>query len=166
MSALFDDVGKGAVLDPTGRYRFQLWRLWGAGQRIGWIGLNPSVADASKDDPTIRRMVRFARDWGYDGITVVNLFPLRATDPRQLQEHALPEDVRRANLEHILAAAAQCPMLIAAWGVRGGLDQTDTVTRMRLREAGRGLWCLRKTKAGHPEHPLYVPANTKPQVFA
>jgi hypothetical protein len=32
---------------------------------VAFIGLNPSTADEAKDDPTVRRCLRFAFDWGF-----------------------------------------------------------------------------------------------------
>lgn len=55
----------GAELSPCGRYRYRLWRAWATEGRSALIvGLNPSTADATEDDPTIRREVAFAKRWG------------------------------------------------------------------------------------------------------
>lgn len=64
-----------AVLSDDGQYRYQLERTWGFGDAVTFVMLNPSTADARKDDPTIRRCLSYARSWGYDGIRVVNLGP-------------------------------------------------------------------------------------------
>src|SRR5207253_9302632 len=54
------------------------------GGTVTFVGLNPSTADATQDDPTIRRCIRFAREWGFDRLKMVNLYAYRATDPREL----------------------------------------------------------------------------------
>ena len=49
-------MNRGVIIDPTGCYRYLLWREWEANaSRITFIMLNPSCADATVDDPTIRR---------------------------------------------------------------------------------------------------------------
>ncbi len=68
-------------------YRYSLSRTWNESlQRIVFIGLNPSTADAQHDDPTVRRCIGFARRWGYGGLTLVNLFAYRTTEPAELKE--------------------------------------------------------------------------------
>ena len=75
-----------AVISQDERHRYSLTRRWGNGPRVCcWIMLNPSTADATTDDPTIRRCVRFTQAWGYDALTVVNLYAWRATDPADLR---------------------------------------------------------------------------------
>ena len=60
---------QGAIIDPTGCYRYLLWREWESNaSRITFIMLNPSRADATVDDPTIRRCLGFAQDWGYGSL--------------------------------------------------------------------------------------------------
>lgn len=38
------------------------------------IGLNPSTADETRDDPTIRRCTGYARLWRFGGLLMTNLF--------------------------------------------------------------------------------------------
>jgi len=73
---------QGAALDPTGLYRYLLWREWdGNAPRVVFVMLNPSRADANTDDPRLRRCLGFARSWGCGAIEVVNLFAYRASRP-------------------------------------------------------------------------------------
>src|SRR5262245_44648837 len=75
-----------AVISNCGRYRHVLTRQVGPGTRTAtFILLNPSTADARVNDPTIRRVIGFTRQWGYDRLTVLNLFAVRATDPADLK---------------------------------------------------------------------------------
>ena len=114
--------------------------------------LNPSRADAHRDDPTIRRCIGFARDWGYGGIDVVNIFALRATDPRDLR--SVRDPVGPRNDEFILRAAARSPVVIA-WGVHGALLDRGAKA-LRLFGAGTRILALGRTRSGAPRHPLYL----------
>ena len=76
-------------------YRYLLTRRWGTVPAMVWIMLNPSTADAFAEDPTIRRCLIFAHREGCGGLTVVNLFALRSTDPKALTRH--PDPVGPAN---------------------------------------------------------------------
>lgn len=161
---LLDGVKAGATLSLCGTYRYALTRSWsseGAGHVL-WIMLNPSTADADVDDPTIRRCQTFAYRWGYDGITVVNLFALRSKDPRALLNH--PDPVGPANDVNIasLAKAAGTGLLVAAWGADGRLHGRSGRVRQTLAATGRPLHTLGLTKFGHPRHPLYVRGDTTP----
>jgi len=115
--------------------------------------LNPSTADAQRDDPTIRRCTGFARRWGFGGIEVVNLFAWRATKPEELRRASDP--VGRLNDRAILRAARECAMTIAAWGNHGAwMGRTD-----RVLEILRGVCEVRVfglTAIGQPKHPLYL----------
>ncbi|HDR1569813.1 TPA: DUF1643 domain-containing protein, partial [Pasteurella multocida] len=75
------EMNNNAIFSDCGTYRYVLWRIWDTLlPRITFIGLNPSTADESNDDPTIRRCINFAKKWGYGGIYMVNLFAYRSTD--------------------------------------------------------------------------------------
>ena len=71
---------------PCRRYRYTLWRDWNPllpdNVYAMFIGLNPSTADETNDDPTIRRCINFAKSWGCDSFCMTNIFAFRATDPK------------------------------------------------------------------------------------
>jgi hypothetical protein len=116
--------------------------------------LNPSTADATQDDPTIRRCIGFARAWGYGALEVVNLFACRATDPERLRR--VPDPVGPENDRHILRAVRRASETVVAWGNRGvHLGRHDAVLRL-LRRRRVAVHCLGRTQAGHPRHPLYL----------
>ena len=86
-----DDICRSAGFSRCGRYRYWLRRIWDpALAHCVFIGLNPSTADATEDDPTLKRCISFAQKWGYGSLLLVNLFSLRATDPRGLKMAADP----------------------------------------------------------------------------
>lgn len=155
------DERTGAHFSPCGRYRYRLWRFWGVGPAVVWCMLNPSTADETQDDPTIRRCIGFARSWGAAGVVIVNLFALRSTDPAALYDCADP--VGPANDGAILSAAsAEASPVMAAWGVHGAhLGRGRAVAEM-LGAHGVEIQCLGTTKDGHPRHPLYVRADARP----
>jgi len=121
--------------------------------------LNPSDADAEKDDPTIRRCMAFARREGASGIIVVNLFAWRTPRSHELRQADDPfgKDNRKA-IETIAARSIESGTpVVCAWGCRGALHGGDKTAIDIMRGVGPGviLKCLGKTKAGHPRHPLY-----------
>ncbi|MFZ8963264.1 MAG: DUF1643 domain-containing protein, partial [Schleiferiaceae bacterium] len=90
----------GAIFSDCGRYRYRLWRIWDPSlPTLLWILYNPSTADAKVEDPTLRRCMDFTRQWGYGGLTVVNRFAYRATNPRQLNSTIDP--VGPENTSHV-----------------------------------------------------------------
>lgn len=153
-----DLLASGANFSRCRRFRYTLWRRWDADRPLAMIiGLNPSTADARRDDPTIRRCICFARDWGHGSLVVTNLFAFRATYPAELKAAADPVGPR--NDLWIRRMAARADIIVAAWGNHGSwLGRSERVGRML---AGR-LHCLRLTAAGQPAHPLYLPAGLEP----
>ena len=147
-----------ARIDPTGRYRYSLTRSWDDTlPRACFCLLNPSTADATTDDPTLRRCLGFARRWGCGGVEIVNLFALRATDPRDLRRAADPVGPR--NDAAIVRAATRAELLVAAWGNHGALhDRAKAVLAALARTST--VHTLGLTKLGHPRHPLYTPSDT------
>lgn len=175
---------RGAQLSADEKYRYLLWREWrGTGtereRRVGddppwtepltclFVMLNPSTADGTEDDPTIRRCVDFARRWNYRRMEVVNLFAYRATKPVEiLRLNDKDEPCGYFNQEFIEGAARDAGMIVCAWGSHGThLDQDQTVLGWIQRSTDLPLHVLAFTGNGQPRHPLYVAADTKPIVW-
>jgi hypothetical protein len=152
---------RGALISADGDYRYRLWRTWDDEKpTVAFIMLNPSTADATTDDPTIRRCIGYAEDWGYGTLVVGNLFALRSTDPGELSDHSDP--VGPDNDEHLLAICDEAKQIIAAWGTHGSLrDRGRTVAHL----LDADLYALDTTQDGQPTHPLYQPADRDPQPF-
>lgn len=153
-----------AVFSDDRNYRYVLSRHWsqnpGQQRHAMWIGLNPSTADEHRLDPTLRRVLGFTKDWGYDGFWMTNLFGFRATIPRVM---LLQDDpVGPQNDEWLRTIAVRSEVIVCAWGAHGShRDRSQYVVNM-LREAGQGdkLKCLGITQKGQPKHPLYLAADT------
>ena len=145
-----------AAFSPCGAYRYALTLRWGAGPRLAWIMLNPSRADAARNDPTVERCERRARAMGYGAMRVVNLFAIRATRPADMKRAADP--VGPGGDAALAAALRWADDAICGWGVHGAHRGRDREVRARLR---RPL-VLGLTAGGHPRHPLYVPYAAAP----
>ena len=129
-----------------------------------FIGLNPSTADERDDDHTIRRCINYAREWGdYGALCVVNLFAYVATEPAVMKKHVTPIEVEEENDQWLVKLAKDADVIVAAWGVKGTHMNRDEKVKHLL--SGK-LSCLKKTKKGHPGHPLYLNKNLKPFPFA
>jgi hypothetical protein len=158
------------MLSQDGVYRYLLTRKWGSVVDNGaatFVMLNPSTADATTDDPTIRRCIGFAKAWGLSGLIVVNLYALRSTDPRALRAHADPIGPDNGlYLGDVLDAAAhRGTPVVAAWGAHADPAHARTFARMASAR-GVELQCLGRTKAGAPRHPLYIAAATALQPWS
>jgi hypothetical protein len=124
-----------------------------------FIMLNPSTADHWKNDPTIKRCIKFADSWGYRVLRVCNLFAFRSTSPDNLFNRAKQQNIiGPENDEHILREAERSDLIVCAWGALGTYEGRSSVVLKMLGEAGHDLHALGTTKDGHPRHPLYVPA--------
>jgi len=148
----------GALFDRTKKYRYLLWRQWADGPAITFVMLNPSTADATKDDPTISRCISFAKNWGYGRLEVVNLFAYRATESKRLLSVRNP--VGRENDDHIMESISRAQRILLAWGNCGQFfDRHAEVLELLFDEE---LFCLGMNLSGHPKHPLYVAQQARP----
>lgn len=150
-----DLMKKNAVISDDGLYRYWLFREWGSGPQISWVMLNPSTADASIDDPTIKRCIQFSRDWGYGALHVMNLFAIRSTDPSILKTISKHEAFGPSNDWYLIEAGRNVEKVVCAWGNPGG-----SMAPAILKSSG-GIWHLGLTKSGCPKHPLYLPKTTE-----
>jgi hypothetical protein len=154
---------------PDDCYRYELRRWWGTGPLVSFVGLNPSTADASVDDPTIRRCCGFARAWNFDGVIMVNMFGYRATDPRKLL--LADFSVGPENDVYLRRAAEEASRIVVCWGTWGGPSGRRDFADPSCREPvvavlnGLPMMCLGRTKDGSPRHPLYLRSDTPCEPF-
>lgn len=152
----------GAILNETRTHRFLLWRYWDDRPRMLFIGLNPSTASELQDDPTIRRLIGFARDWGYGGLYACNLFSQVTPYPEELKPETSshPADILVLETAIYLTTLSVC-----GWGdgvkkAAYGYARANTVQAMLVKPMCFGL-----TKSENPRHPLYLPKDSKPEAF-
>lgn len=165
---IITDTAPGCIFSACEKYRYTLWRIWDdlrfkaepSRSYLMVIGLNPSTADDTQDDPTIRRCIDFGKRWGFAALLMTNLFAFRATDPADMKKEQHP--VGFENDVWLQRGAEHAGLILAAWGVHGKhMDRAKHVVSTL-----RDLRCLGRTSAGGmPRHPLYVRAVTPHSAF-
>lgn len=150
-------MDRSALFSDNRKYRYTLWRTWDlkAGYAM-FICLNPSTANETEDDPTVRRCIGFAKTWGYGGLIMTNLFAFRATDPIDMQNEKDP--VGPKNDYFLRVCSGYASMIVVAWGFKGSFLQRDKAVLALI----PNKHVLRLTKGGHPSHPLYLPKTLTP----
>lgn len=154
-------ISSSATMSKGGKYRYTLDRMWArGGYTILWVMLNPSTADGTKDDATIRRCINFSSAWGFSGLTVVNLYAYRATKPADLWNAATRgvDIVGSRNNGFINLAAAHSYRIVLAWGSQAPWPRALDVVNML---DGRKTYCLDTTVTGQPAHPLRLAKTAK-----
>ncbi len=126
-----------------------------------FVSLNPSDADEHRDDPTTRRDMDFARDFGYDAVTLLNLGAAVMTNPKHLA--LLPDPIGPDNDAHLDREAARHDVIVFAWGAHADPARARAVaTRLwRIcRRTGGTVACLGWTAEGQPRHPSRLAKRT------
>ena len=144
------------IISECKKYRYYLERD-DMSNPLVFIMLNPSTADADNDDPTIRRCRRFAKDNGYTGLVVVNLYGYRATNPKELKSVADP--IGAMNDKNVLAACVNRDVC-CAWGNNANKDRALNILNL-VEGKAKNIFALDVAKTGMPKHPLYLPASSK-----
>lgn len=155
---LDETIKSSAVISECGRFRYALTRRWGSGPMALFIMLNPSTADASKNDPTIRRCIGFARREGCGGLRVENLFGFRATDPDIMFRDA-HTSIGAADRYIREAAQERDGPVIVAWGADSRAVKRGRAVGGLLTSLDIDPVCLGLSKSGAPKHPLYIKAD-------
>lgn len=149
-----------AVLSQCRNYRYALSRVWDASHPyVLFIGLNPSTADETEDDPTIRRCIGFAKSWGYGGLVMANLFAWRATEPSDMKRQNDP--LGEKNDYWLVELASHAGVVVAAWGNDGCFKQRSSQIRALLPD----LHYLKLNGTGEPAHPLYLKQTLRPVLW-
>lgn len=164
-----------ATWSPCRRYRYTLRRTWAnprglaTGRVVTWILLNPSTADETQDDPTIRRCKYYAKAWGFDGLIIVNAYGLRSTDPKGLWKVEDPNGPE--NDAAILGACRESAVayngksvgrVVCGWGANLRNDRRDALAKLL---ADVDLSALKVNANGSPAHPLYQRSDVVPRPF-
>lgn len=163
-----------ATFTPDRRYRYDLVRYWGSrwsddpawrnpidspqAAIVAFIGLNPSTADAEKNDPTVKRCMRWAHEWGFHGFVMLNLFAYRATDPSEMLSCRFPIGAENDDIVRHWCFTAH--RIVACWGAHGSHRSRSDEVRAMLKRLDRAACCFGNTSAGEPKHPLYLPQET------
>lgn len=154
-----------ASISACGAYRWTLSRRWDSRPMLLAVMFNPSTADASKNDPTILLLCQIASHNGFGGVIVVNAVPLRDPAPERAvamargweTDWSVRDDLRE-NLRVLEQCTATAGAVLLAWGALGARcpDWMGTVqdTIRAALPRGSEIYCLAKTKAGHPKHPM------------
>jgi hypothetical protein len=156
---------KGAIISEDGQYRYALWRIWDKSLPLMLIiGVNPSTADAARDDPTIRKCIEMCRGWGYGGFLMGNLYAYRSPKPHVLAR--VTDPVGRDNDLYLMRMAKRAETILLAWGNNAALvkDRRADIVLERLAVAYREkLRMIATTGAGHPTHPLWAIIPERPR---
>ena len=158
---------------PCRKYRYTLWRVFYPMLAINppmlplegnqahnycmFIGLNPSTADETRDDPTVRRCIEFAKSWGYGALCMTNIFAWRATDPEAMKSEEAP--IGPSNNRWLTCSAAYAGVIVAAWGKHGSHRNRGEFVRGMV----PNLHYLELNKDGSPRHPLYLKKTLTPK---
>jgi hypothetical protein len=156
------DAESAAVYSACEAYRYALTRVWAAeAPRLLFVLLNPSTATELRNDPTVERCERRARDMGFGALRVCNIFAWRATDPRALKWAEDPAGP--ANDAALREGAAWADRVICGWGAHGRHLGRGGAVEAMLRGEGAALWHLGLTQDGAPRHPLYIGYDRQPE---
>ncbi|MDB9349859.1 DUF1643 domain-containing protein [Nodularia spumigena] len=163
------------------KYRYSLWCRWNESlPQVTFVMLNPSKADENDHDPTLYKCIKFAHNWHYGSLEVVNLFAYVATKPTELPKPHIDDDdpVGLANNSYIQSATKRADLIIVAWGADPYLTKNHNHNRvtevLSLISGQKTLHCLKLTKIKYPlgltkkeypRHPLYIKDSTQPMMF-
>lgn len=149
-------------------YRYCLIGNINAKNPLVVLGLNPSTADNSKPDPTMKRVIHFMEQNGFDGFIMINLYPLRTSSPKELKKHGVKNEIHEENLKKIrlyIQNLKKPACILLGFG-------TNIEIIPKLKDYLKDIvsecqnykpkwYCLCITKYGHPGHLLYLPENLK-----
>lgn len=153
-------IKRTADFSPCRTWRYTLIREWDVKKpRLLFILLNPSTADEKKDDPTNRRGIDFAIQWGFGAVVFVNLFAIRSPDPLVIPK--VKDPVGPDNDLYIAREAYRTNLIVCAWGTHGRFNNRDQVVTGHL-AIHYELTCLGRNNDGTPQHPLYMLRTTAP----
>lgn len=154
MNNLFEN--NGADFSSDRKYRYALWRIWDKEKPLAmFIGLNPSTANETNNDPTIRSVGRICKNNSYGGFYMMNCFAYITSDPKLLKHNPMSDEW---NNNMLTVIASKCKDIVFAWGNFSVVKETGR--DKELAEMFPKAKALFINKNGSPKHPLYCKDNT------
>lgn len=161
------DVGSNhesdAIHNADRTRRYALFRRWAPGPRVLWVLLNPSTADESRNDPTLRKCIAYTQAWGFGGLVVVNAFSIKATSPKDMKASSSPGDDSESDsyiLKYAEEIISEGGIILCGMGAHASHRGRGLVVVDMLKH--HPLHYLILTKEGYPGHPLYLSGDLKP----
>lgn len=106
-----------AIFSEDRKNRYLLRKEWDKNKKKAMVLMvNPSYADGMLIDPTTMYVMNNLAKLDFGSVDIVNIFS--ALDGRR-NVKAVPEEVMKANTEHIMASAEKADIIIIAWGKVG-----------------------------------------------
>jgi hypothetical protein len=153
----------GAEFSECRNYRYALWRIWDETKPlVMFIGLNPSTANETDNDPTIKSVCRIAKHNGYGGVYMMNCFPLVSTNPEALRDYdkeVFSQQQFFLNNQWLSDVSTRCFDVVFAWG--NFKVVSDLKRDAELLKMFPNAKALQVNKNGSPKHPLYCKSETK-----
>lgn len=152
-----------AILSPCEFYRYRLEReVQDVGEVFAFFGVNPSTADATLDDATVRKWRGFTLRNGGRRFIVGNVFALRSTDPKGLS--LVNDPYGPDQREHLCAIINDADVLIPCWGglskMPADLRSAPSQLLALMRLSGKPIFHFGLTGCGQPKHPLMLSYDT------
>lgn len=127
------------------------------------IGLNPSTANESSLDPTSRNIQTIANNNGFDGWWLVNLYPLRTSNPKKLPKIADKELMMKNQKfieKLIIDPKYNICKVLCCWGnnIENHL-YLEEQARIIKNKIDKQLYSIGKTMNGNPYHPAPMTVN-------
>lgn len=152
----------GATFSPCQKYRYVLWRTWDETlPKAMCIGLNPSNANETKDDPTILNLKSALNKLGFGGFYMTNLYAFISSKPEALRSC---DDPWWINQYCLLETATKADTVIFCWGSFKGVEQRVVKVLTLFNDAK----IFGRNKDGAPMHPLslmYTGEIRNPRLF-
>jgi hypothetical protein len=156
-----------ALLSDDRMFRYWLLRQWNAALRLmAVIGCNPSKADETVDDPTIRKVIGFAERLNFGGVLMLNVGAFRATDPKEWKAARDPFGPSNT-IDHLqmFLVKWEPSLVVAAWGKPCMASQRGIHRAEAIKQNILGMKCWGRNGDGSPRHPLMLAYSTELEPF-
>lgn len=148
-------IAQGAIFTQDRKYRYALWRMWDNRKPVLMqIGLNPSIANETRNDPTVKRGIVRAMQNDFGGFLMANLFAYVSTDPKALLQNG--NTVGEETDWYIRKMVELSAIQLCGWGSFKPVGKRFKAVYEMLAEP----YCLGINSDGQPRHPLYVSYDT------